>query len=211
MNVYLLGGLALHESYLDGFKRELDELGLNVEILAFDRSHPTSEYITDLTERIESPAVLVGHSFGCQIAEEICRAQPDRCKGLLLFGPAMMSRSSLGLLTRLAADGLTREPLSLAARGIWDFVIRTGPRRLMSEARLSKRLWKGRGGSLGIPTWVIHAAGDLMTEVSCSISIAGRLEAELRILMAEDAAHGMVYTHPDACALVVDEFVRSLD
>jgi pimeloyl-ACP methyl ester carboxylesterase len=76
------------------------------------------------------PAVLLGNSFGCQVAVELAVRRPDRVGGLVLVGPTMdpSARTAPRQLLRWLADTTREDPLQLPIllRDVRD----AGPRRV---------------------------------------------------------------------------------
>jgi pimeloyl-ACP methyl ester carboxylesterase len=76
------------------------------------------------------PAVVVGNSFGCQVAVELAVRHPDRVAGLVLIGPTMdpSARTAPRQILRWLWDTALEDPLQLPIllRDVRD----AGPRRV---------------------------------------------------------------------------------
>jgi pimeloyl-ACP methyl ester carboxylesterase len=77
-----------------------------------------------------APAVVLGNSFGCQVAVELAVCFPDRIGGLILVGPTMdpAARTAPRQVLRWLRDTAREDPLQLPilARDLRD----AGPRRV---------------------------------------------------------------------------------
>jgi pimeloyl-ACP methyl ester carboxylesterase len=78
------------------------------------------------------PAVVVGNSFGCQVAVELAVRRPDRVAGLVLIGPTIdpAARTAPRQVLRWLRDTAMEDPLQLPilARDVRD----AGPRRVVA-------------------------------------------------------------------------------
>ena len=77
-----------------------------------------------------APVVVLGNSFGCQVAVELAVRQPDRVRGLVLVGPTVdpSARTALRQILRWLSDTAREDPLQLPilVRDVLD----AGPRRV---------------------------------------------------------------------------------
>jgi pimeloyl-ACP methyl ester carboxylesterase len=77
-----------------------------------------------------APVVVLGNSFGCQVAVDLAVRHPDRVRGLVLVGPTMdpSARTALRQILRWLYDTAQEDPLQLPilVRDVLD----AGPRRV---------------------------------------------------------------------------------
>lgn len=90
------------------------------------RSLPISEFgrlaAQALLDAGAGPAIIVGHSMGCQVAVEMALADPEAVRGLVLLGPSTNSRerSAWRQGLRLLQDSL-REPARVTWMAVGDY------------------------------------------------------------------------------------------
>jgi pimeloyl-ACP methyl ester carboxylesterase len=112
-------------------------------------------------------AVVVGNSFGCQVAVELAVRYPDRVAGLVLIGPTMdpSARTAPRQILRWLWDTALEDPLQLPilAQDVRD----AGPRRVAGtlahalEDAIEHKLPRVR-----VPTLVVHGEEDQVIAVS---------------------------------------------
>jgi 2-hydroxy-6-oxonona-2,4-dienedioate hydrolase len=141
-------------------------------------------------------AVLLGNSFGCQVAVEAALQHPDRVSCLVLQGPTVdpAARTLRRQLARLAADA-PREPPSLGPLQLADWV-RTGPRRIALAAReMLRHRIEERLPEVRCPTLVITGSRDPIAPPAWAAQAAALVpRGELRVVPG--AAHSMTYSSP---------------
>ena len=75
-----------------------------------------ADHVTDWLEAADlSPVVVLGNSFGCQVAVELAVRHPDRVRGLVLAGPTMdpAARTVSRQILRWLRDTAREDPLQL--------------------------------------------------------------------------------------------------
>lgn len=110
---------------------------------------------------VQTPAVLVGHSMGCQVAVEMALQEPGAAKGLVLLGPTINNdeRSAPMQALRLFQDTF-REPLAANAIVFSDYAragmrwyLRTLP--VMIRHRMEERI-----SGVEVPTVLVRGGRD---------------------------------------------------
>jgi pimeloyl-ACP methyl ester carboxylesterase len=184
----LVPGIGMSPRYFDPLAAEL-AAGATVHALHLPgfgqarrprRPLPISEFgrlaAQVLRDAGTGPAILVGHSMGCQVAVELALADPEAVRGLVLLGPSANSRerSAWRQALRLLEDAL-REPPQVTWTAVGDYR-RCGPRwyfatvPYMISHRLEERLrlvrvpavlLRGERDPIAPRTWLDElAAGD---------------------------------------------------
>jgi len=145
------------------------------------------------------PAMIVGHSMGCQVAVEMALSDPDAVRGLVLLGPSTNSRerSAWRHGLRLLQDSL-REPPRATWTAIQDYR-RCGPRwyfatvPYMISHRLEERLRLVR-----VPVVLLRGERDPIAPRAWLAELAaagGTAAAEV-----PGQAHVAMYRNPQAVA-----------
>jgi hypothetical protein len=152
-------------------------------------------------------AVVVANSMGCQASVDLAVAKPDRVAGLVLVGPTVdpRARSLRSQTARLVLDSL-REPLRLDAVVLSDYA-RVGPRRTLRSARvmLAHRL-EERLPLLRVPTLVVRGERDPIVPKEWAEEAAGLVPGG-RLVVVPGAAHCAHFTHPEAVARAIADFL----
>jgi pimeloyl-ACP methyl ester carboxylesterase len=147
--------------------------------------------------------------MGCQASVDLAVAKPDRVAGLVLVGPTVdpRARSLRSQTARLVLDSL-REPLRLDAVVLSDYA-RVGPRRTLRSARvmLAHRL-EERLPLLRVPTLVVRGERDPIVPKEWAEEAAG-LVPDGRLVVVPGAAHCAHFTHPEAVARAIADFLAS--
>jgi pimeloyl-ACP methyl ester carboxylesterase len=152
--------------------------------------------------------VLLGNSFGCQIAVDIAARQPQRVRALVLSGPTMdvVGRTAPRQLMRWGLDLLREDPLQLPMmlRDIRDAT----PARVFKTLRhavadpIERKL-----PHVTVPTLVLRGGREPIVprrwaEHVCTLLPQGEL------LEIPGKPHNCVYVAPDALAEATSEFLR---
>lgn len=157
-----------------------------------------------------SPAVLVGHSLGCQIAAEVAVRRPERVAGLVLIGPT--SDPEARTVAQVLARGLGTAPFERPTFSLWGALgyKRSGLRVLAEEMRqmLAHRL-EDLLPRLSVPVRVVRGGRDRIAPQPWAETVA-RLAGAPPPAVIPRWGHAVQYDHPDAVARVVLQFGRSL-
>jgi pimeloyl-ACP methyl ester carboxylesterase len=155
------------------------------------------------------PAALLGNSFGCQVAVACALRHPGRVAALVLTGPTgdPATRSPLGLLARLALDGLRErwpEPL-IALQGYWRFGFRRGiaTARMMIADDVPAKL-----PLVTAPALVVRGEHDPIATPQWVDAVA-ELLPQSELVVIPNAAHAVNYDAPAALAAAVNRFLAS--
>lgn len=138
-------------------------------------------------ERVRTPAVIVGHSMGAQIALEMAVRHPDVVDRIVLVGPTAepSARSAPRQLWRLLRDLAVESP-RVIARGAREYV-RAGPRlRAKFRAMLVHRP-EAVFGSAQVPALVLRGEDDVVAPRAWCRRVADALPQGR---LAEVAGHG---------------------
>lgn len=138
-------------------------------------------------ERVRTPAVVVGHSMGAQVALEMAVRHPDVVERIVLIGPTVepSARSAPQQLWRLLRDIAVESP-RVIARGAREYV-RAGPRlRAKFRAMLVHRP-EAVLGKAQVPALVLRGEDDLVAPQNWCRRVADTLP-EGRL--AEVSGHG---------------------
>ncbi len=187
-------------------------------------------------ERLDRP-VVVGHSFGGQIALQIAISEPGWLRGLVLAAASGISSSEVKRRYALEVARRLRparriEPLRplilrhLALRKL-AFSGWVSDAATLSDGVASEFLAGSAAASTGpalrallaqdlrtqlhrvrAPGLVLWGARDMALPVADGIEYARRLGAPLRTLA--DTGHLLIGERPRECAMLIDEFIRAL-
>ena len=156
---------------------------------------------------LDEPTPLVANSFGCQIAVEAAVRRPDLATALVLVGPTADPRAGpLRHAARLVLDA-TREPMSLLATELLDYV-RMGPRRLAQTAGYMFRdPIAAKLSRVEQPVLVVRGERDPIVPQRWATEVAGR-PANGRLAVVPGAAHAVHWSHPRELRRLAVEFLE---
>jgi 2-hydroxy-6-oxonona-2,4-dienedioate hydrolase len=152
--------------------------------------------------------VLAGHSAGAQVIAEVDHRHPGRIGAAVLVAPTGDPRSHNMLIqvSRLTRDAL-REPPRLSLLVVQDY-LRVGPRRNLAMIRsMNAHPMIDRVANLTVPAVLVTGDRDAIVPARWRTTIARRLPGS-RITLILAGAHGIQYTHADALAEAIREFVE---
>ncbi len=221
--VVLVHGLGLSGRYFVPLARRLAANGATVLVpdlpgnawsRAAARRMPDVEQAADALARWHrrlspGPSLLVANSVGCQVAAALAVRHPRLVRRLVLLGPALEPRVSAPRhCGRLLADA-PREPLSLLATAVADYLL-TGPLRFAASLRHALRdaagAFEGHLARVDVPTLVVRGAGDTIASHAWIRRVA-RLLPDGRAADVPGAAHAAHYSAPETVARLIEEFV----
>ncbi|MFF2485974.1 alpha/beta fold hydrolase [Microbacterium sp. NPDC058062] len=215
----LIHGIGMGRSVFTDLERHLGD----GEVVSFDlpgygeapepRRVLTIERTADLVAaylrgRVRTPAVLIGHSMGAQVALEVAVRHPALADRIVLIGPTVdpAARTAPRQLWRLLRDIAVESPVVIA-RGAREYV-RAGPRlrakfRAMLRHRPEDVLPRVR-----MPALVLRGEDDIVAPQQWCRRVADTLPDGR---LAEVAGHGHETMIRDAApaARVIREFARS--
>jgi 2-hydroxy-6-oxonona-2,4-dienedioate hydrolase len=155
-----------------------------------------------------SGAVVVGNSFGCQVAAAHAHVHPGRVDHMVLQAPTMDPRTRAwpGLIAHWLAD-IWREPSSLHVVMARDLVD-CGPRRIVVTLNHAfKDKIEDTVGKLAIPATVVRGRGDTLVSRAWVEELAGR--ARRGELLEMDGGHALNHSHPRELASLVATVVEA--
>lgn len=151
-------------------------------------------------------AVLLGNSFGCQLAVLLATRHPDLFERLILIGPSVPpgDRTVLEQLGRFLLDA-TRE---LPPKGFFEDIYAAGLRRAWQTARyaLADRM-EDRLERIPLPTLVIRGSRDPICPQAWADEIVRRLP-QGRLVVIPRKAHTVVNSAVEECATAICEFLN---
>lgn len=153
------------------------------------------------------PAVMVGNSFGCQIAVEHALRHPEQVDRLVLQGPTV-DPSAPGVVRQLGRwlRNAPREPPSLAVPIAIDYA-RAGTRQALATARTMVRDHiEEKAPRIDRPTLIVAGARDPIAPPRWARSLASRMP-DARWSAVPGKAHTLVFTAPDALEREIRAFV----
>jgi pimeloyl-ACP methyl ester carboxylesterase len=155
------------------------------------------------------PVVVVGNSFGCQVAVELAVRRPDRVGGLVLVGPTIdpSARTAARQVLRWLRDTLREDPLQLPilVRDVRD----AGPRRVVGTlAHALRDPIEHKLPLLGVPALVTRGSSEPIVPLAWA-------QAATRLLRFGELAvvpgpHNANYGSADHLAELVLAFLRRL-
>jgi pimeloyl-ACP methyl ester carboxylesterase len=157
-----------------------------------------------------SEVVLVGNSYGCQLATQLALSAPPVARALTLVGPTMdAARRPLLQLTASSARILLRESVPLHLLWLRDFA-RTGPGRSASYCRAA---WEDhieeRLPHISTPSLVVRGASDQFVSQGWAESVADTL-SHGSLLVVEGAGHAAHYNKPAEVAAEIHSLSGSV-
>jgi pimeloyl-ACP methyl ester carboxylesterase len=200
-----------------------------------DADKPTTGYaLADYAEDVVAfldaigvdAAVLLGSSSGGYVAQQVAVSHPDRVRALVLVGAPIDLRGRVPFFDEV--DGLT-DPISRdwarASLDWFEFAVPVPPGylddRVEDAVRTPAHAWKlalyGLADAepptlrhtITAPTLIIHGGRDALLPEDTGRRLAGAIPAS-RLLVYRDAAHLVLWEHPERIARDVTEFMAGL-
>lgn len=161
-----------------------------------------AEVVRAVMARFTGPAMVVGHSAGCQVSAELAVRHPELVRRLVLVSPPPGRRNPLAVITRWI-QAMAREPSSLVAETLRD-AAKAGPRKLWGAFRhlLDYRL-RAALRQVHCPVLVVRGADDPLVPPAVARHFA---DIAQRGRYAEiPGCHAVPYTSPDDLVHVILE------
>ena len=216
----LIHGIGMGRSVFADLERHLGD----GEVIAFDlpgygeapepRRVLTIERTADLVAaylraRVRTPAVVIGHSMGAQVALEVAVRHPALAERIVLIGPTVdpTARTAPRQLWRLLRDIAVESPVVIA-RGAREY-LRAGPRLRAKFRAVLRHRPEDVLPRVRMPALVLRGEDDIVAPQQWCRRIADTLP-EGRL--AEVAGHGHETMIRDAApaARVIREFAGSV-
>ena len=161
-----------------------------------------------LRARVRTPAVVVGHSMGAQVALEIAARHPGTVRGIVLVGPTVepSARTAPRQLWRLLRDIAVEHPrvIALGAREY----LRAGPRlRAKLRAMLVHRP-EDVFARVDVPALVLRGENDLVAPPEWCRQVAAALPRG-RLEEVEGHGHETMIRDAAPAARLIREFART--
>jgi 3-oxoadipate enol-lactonase len=180
-----------------------------------------ADWVIGEIEDVEGPMVLVGHSLGGAVAQEIALARPDLVTGLVLVSTGARLPVPPEAIVRIDEDfeaecarlveqsWLHHEP-ELIRRGT-NSVISMGPEALMADYLSAQgHDLRGRLGGIDVPVMVLTGESDPLVPAWLSEELADELPLASLVIIAE-AAHVPQLERPDAIDMLIAAFLARLE
>lgn len=218
--IVLVHGLGLSHRYMMPLARELaaDESVLAPDFPGFGRSGKPRHIldVPGLGGAVAAwmraldlpPAMLVGNSFGCQVAVEAALAAPERVMGLVLQGPTAAPEERNWLMQyRRWRQNAPFSPNELDPI-CWEDYRRAGYVRTLWTFHLSlhHRL-EERVGDIRVPVLVVRGQRDPICRDDWAMALTERLP-DGRLAVIPKVAHTLCFTSPVELGGVVRTFLR---
>jgi pimeloyl-ACP methyl ester carboxylesterase len=206
---------------------------LEVPLLSLHGDDCSIEGVEVMTERFLSRhlagegqrPILVGNSFGGQVALRIALNRPDLAGGLVLTGASGMIEKSMvsDIQTRPSREWLTRKIGELfydPARHLRDADIdrahqelskRSGARAMVRLSRSARRDGiEARVSQIAAPTLLIWGRNDVVTPPEAAEQFMSRLQ-DSRIIWFDECGHTPMIEKPEEFARALLDFAGELD
>jgi 2-hydroxy-6-oxonona-2,4-dienedioate hydrolase len=169
-----------------------------------------AHYLAAFLEKSEiNRAVVISHSFGCQIAADFALKYPEKLERLVLAAPTgnPQIKSSLRYFGRLILD-VPREPFSLIPIAIRDY-LKAGFIRGYQTLKFSLQdSFEEKLPQIKIPTLVICGSSDPIVSRQWVEKIT-KILPNGKLACIKGAAHAVNYNSPESFASVIREFLES--
>jgi 2-hydroxy-6-oxonona-2,4-dienedioate hydrolase len=156
------------------------------------------------------PAVVVGQSFGSQIASDLAARHPERVLGLVLIGPTVdaRARSIPRQIGRLVLAGLW-ERVSLVPIVVRDY-LRMGLRRLRGELHeMFADAIELRLARIAAPGLVVRGAKDAVAPLRWAREVAALL-GDAPVVTIPGGGHAVQFGEPAAVAREIRRFALEI-
>jgi pimeloyl-ACP methyl ester carboxylesterase len=157
-----------------------------------------------------APVVVLGNSFGCQVAVDLAVRHPDRVHGLVLVGPTVdpAARAASRQILRWLRDTVREDPLQLPilARDVRDAGLRRVAGTLAHAVRdpVERKL-----PLVEVPTLVTRGAREPIVPLAWA-QAATRLLPRGELAIVPASPHNANYSAADQLAELVLAFLRSM-
>jgi pimeloyl-ACP methyl ester carboxylesterase len=190
---------------------------------ALDSIESLAAFTLELLDRLQIPrAVVLGHSMGGAIAQELARSQPARVRALVLSATAARFDGIEHAIatTRRIVEGKERRafvkqlyapdaPPEVMQRGFLED-LKTDPRAVLGDYEAIQR-WQGgaRSGEIRVPTQIVHGEHEV-PELAAAAAELAKAIAGARLAVIPGAAHKLPIEQPAALAAQIREFLAAL-
>ena len=162
---------------------------------------------------VESPVVLVGHSFGGRVATVLAAERPDLVRAVVLTGTPLLRGASVAqspryrLIRRLDRWGVVSERRMEAARqryGSGDYRRASGVMRDVLVAMVNEG-YEGELTRIGVPVWLVWGALDTEVPVTVAQRAQRLLTSGSSLRVLDGVSHFVPTEAPDALGAAVRE------
>lgn len=229
--VFLHGLLGENDHWLPTCRALADRarcLMLEVPLLRLRGSVCSIEGVTDivasvLEQTVGAPATLVGNSLGGHIAQRICLARPELCRGLVLSGSSGLFERTLEKDVRhRTRDWIERKirdlfydaakiPPGCVDRAAEELADREATKATVKLARSAKHDHLGEKlGGVRQPTILIWGKQDTVTPPRVAEEFASLIPDVRRVVWLDRCGHAPMIEHPLAFAAAIREFLDEI-
>ncbi len=230
LTIYILHGWAVdprNEQKWDDVRNELRRRGIESVFLPIpglstplERAWSLPEYCTWLKQTLplQGAVILVGHSFGGQLATRFASLYPDKVARLVLIDSSglrdqrILTRCKRLLFQKLASIGkavtsapFARQFLYLLAREKDYYSAPPVMRQTMAQILADDV--RADLAHVEAPTLIIWGQNDAVTPVG-NAAIFGRISGSTVRIIAQ-ARHSPQFTHPESVAQCIEEFLHA--
>ncbi len=152
-------------------------------------------------------AILVGHSFGCQIAVEFALLYPEKLERLILTAPTGDAeiRSAFRYFVRFIFN-IPKEPISLIPLAIHAY-LKAGVRRLWLTLKFALHdSFEDKLSRIQTQTLVIIGTKDPIVSTRWANKIT-KILPQGKLVSIEGAAHAINYNSPDKFVFEIQKFL----
>lgn len=218
-NFVMVHGLGVSSGYFEPLAEELADAGTVwlVDLPGYGsspkpgRDVPLADHARTLGAVLDaagiSNPVLIGHSFGCQVATELADQRPDLCDRLVLLSPTInpARRSAWMQFFDLLRD-FWREPPRADAFGVYNYLFTGRVRYYMTQVpHMISDVVEGRLARIATPTLVVVGERDPIVprdwaHQAATLLVNGRIEVV-------PGAHVIMFTAAKQIGRLIGDFV----
>lgn len=154
-------------------------------------------------------AVIVGHSWGCQVVSTLARDHPDVTDRIILMSPTMMPRArTFWRATRNLLQDAVREPPVVFGIAVTDYLVRCGlPYLLKQVPHMLQDAIETRVGTLRAKVLVVNGDRDPIVSPDWATDLSS-LSADISYREVH-GPHVIMHTEPEMIAEHVREWLDS--
>ena len=151
--------------------------------------------------------IVVANSFGCEIAAEYAKRQPEELRKLVMISP--MREQRLGTLQYLSRWALVTpfEPISYHPIMAKDYLVAGAIRAAKTFAYGMKHRTEDAAALITVPTLLLRGSRDFIVTKRLIRSLESKLPESRSVTVR--GAHALNYSRPLTLAYIIDYFIRN--